>query len=551
MERRPPWHPFRHPGFCGLRGSVCCITLLTLIILFPILWIERQSLTGVTAQNTTLVFNKTSHTAPRPHARVKRKRTPFKGQPSYTKLKQALNNLQPIALNSDAETPKTNLWYDALHLFARKAGINEACYVCALSPSTLSDAIPLYPVPLTANETAAALHALSDPTSPIVPDTTLPTGFPNFTGMLIRAHNGTTLHSKDGSSYDPVMTFNLGHHPFFNPHVCFSRACRRQSLFKGVSLNCSMTVNATCGTAPASNISECLLPQQWNTGNTLLFSTLNETVPWPSDLGAGALRHHVWVCGNRVYISLPPTWCGVCSLAELHPMVTVYSKLAHFGHQYPHYYPRTKRAVELRISPGEKALSGIIPTWGTINNAHNIDRLAFDLEELTHLAQQGFHMLPPVLTAMRTVILQHQMALDYLLASQGGLCHLIGQQCCTFIPDISDNVTHVVDHLNTLLHDMKDRDAALGKGWDFWSWLTSGSWRTWLVHIGIMVGGAFLCLMICSCCVLPFIHRLISSLITTTMVRYTPLTPLPVPTPPSPPSYYSSADDSSSDEMSV
>lgn len=33
------------------------------------------------------------------------------------------------------------------------------------------------------------------------------------------------------------------------------------------------------------------------------------------------------------------------------------------------------------------------------------------------------------------VALQNCMALDYLLANQGGTCVIIGQECCTYIND--------------------------------------------------------------------------------------------------------------------
>lgn len=38
----PPWHPFRHPGFCGLRGTVCFLLTLTVLIVIPLLWLEAQ-----------------------------------------------------------------------------------------------------------------------------------------------------------------------------------------------------------------------------------------------------------------------------------------------------------------------------------------------------------------------------------------------------------------------------------------------------------------------------------------------------------------------------
>lgn len=42
------------------------------------------------------------------------------------------------------------------------------------------------------------------------------------------------------------------------------------------------------------------------------------------------------------------------------------------------------------------------------------------------------------LVAIRTVALQNRLALDFLLAKEGGTCAIIGQECCTYIPGSSD-----------------------------------------------------------------------------------------------------------------
>ncbi|KAL7378671.1 hypothetical protein ABVT39_017104 [Epinephelus coioides] len=51
--------------------------------------------------------------------------------------------------------------------------------------------------------------------------------------------------------------------------------------------------------------------------------------------------------------------------------------------------------------------------------------------------------------------------MDLVLASQGGFVTLC-TDCCTYIPDITDNMTHVVAHLNDLLHLEKSRDTEFG-----------------------------------------------------------------------------------------
>ena len=49
--------------------------------------------------------------------------------------------------------------------------------------------------------------------------------------------------------------------------------------------------------------------------------------------------------------------------------------------------------------------------------------------------------------AMRTVVLQNRVVLDFILAARGGTCALIRSKCCTYIPDISENITNLVTHI--------------------------------------------------------------------------------------------------------
>lgn len=35
-SRQQPWHPFRHPGLCGLRGTMCFLFVISLVIVVPI-----------------------------------------------------------------------------------------------------------------------------------------------------------------------------------------------------------------------------------------------------------------------------------------------------------------------------------------------------------------------------------------------------------------------------------------------------------------------------------------------------------------------------------
>uniref|UniRef100_A0A8C9Z6R7 Uncharacterized protein n=1 Tax=Sander lucioperca TaxID=283035 RepID=A0A8C9Z6R7_SANLU len=54
---------------------------------------------------------------------------------------------------------------------------------------------------------------------------------------------------------------------------------------------------------------------------------------------------------------------------------------------------------------------------------------------------------------IKLTLLKHDMALDYILAKQGGLCvalNLTGDDCYTLIPDNTDNITSVIDALKSI-----------------------------------------------------------------------------------------------------
>ena len=51
------------------------------------------------------------------------------------------------------------------------------------------------------------------------------------------------------------------------------------------------------------------------------------------------------------------------------------------------------------------------------------------------------------MVALRKLALQNREALDYLWGSQGGMCAVMGDECCTFVPNSSMNVTYLADYI--------------------------------------------------------------------------------------------------------
>ena len=98
---------------------------------------------------------------------------------------------------------------------------------------------------------------------------------------------------------------------------------------------------------------------------------------------------------------------------------------------------------------------------------------------------------------IRRVVLQNRLALDILVATQGGTCAIIHAQCCTYLPDMSTNVTHFTKHVNKMIQAMDSPEPSVTSLWEI---LTSSPWwKTILITIILIVLFLFFAPCICNC----------------------------------------------------
>ena len=430
--------------------------------------------------------------------------------------------------------PENNAWYAAMKVAARKI-TNESCYACAQLPQGVGTSLPLKTIPLNTSETLGVMLAFTlgvSSESRDVGDMTdqlgqLNISVVNYGGSTARFWNMTLV--KEQEVYQPVMIINPTEQ---RGDVCFSRKCfTTEDHYLGIS-TCKQKVTATCGMMWDKGASETCKYKVPYVAPLNLTDTIslqrpgydNPFVRMPSSDGYGSLREHVWVCGKSVYQSLRPGWCGTCYLAKLVPSVILFPNLTHFHTDYAHYYvPSREKRSTVRVSPEEKGFGGVFPWWGTVNNAHKIDELALELENLTTLVGEGFLSLSPSIQGLRNVALQNRMALDLMLASQGGVCHIIGTDCCTYIPDISDNMTHIVSHLNDLLFKEKNKDSQMPEGWNWGSWLTLTGWKNVLLKFLTPILISFCVLVLLACFIVPCIKTMVATLIKSMIGQYVQL----------------------------
>lgn len=333
-----------------------------------------------------------------------------------------------------------------------------SCYVCSVWPHAAYEGTVFLPVPVAANVTIFTLLKWTTRGMNI-------SDFPWLQQHTLSFRNISTFTTKDNLTVvrqGVVMRFRRDAHPSADPELCFHSPVTTFTLHRlGHARGCNLTLNVSCGVNNCDNrVDQYTHPTGGGSssvpfivmmyltkvlGSTPLYrlnrtdnssSPINEVnILIPSDLGYSSPTTMMWTCGKHSYLFLPAGWSGTCYLSLLTPNIYKVENVS--THVTRH---RVKREY---ISPGKKAAIALIPLYGPVALAHTIDQLAIDLENLTALTTKGFSVMNDEMKALRAVALQNRMALDLTLAQVGGVCQLIGDQCCTYIPDVSDNMTDI------------------------------------------------------------------------------------------------------------
>ena len=114
-----------------------------------------------------------------------------------------------------------------------------------------------------------------------------------------------------------------------------------------------------------------------------------------------------------------------------------------------------------------------------------VDALTSFTQQVLQDSQKAISTLNAEKAQIKKVVLQNRLALDILTAAQGGTCAIIHTQCCTYIPDMSTNVTHFTKHMNKMIGVTDTPEASIASLWEM---LTSSPWwKTILITIILTV----------------------------------------------------------------
>uniref|UniRef100_A0AAY5ER42 Uncharacterized protein n=1 Tax=Electrophorus electricus TaxID=8005 RepID=A0AAY5ER42_ELEEL len=242
----------------------------------------------------------------------------------------------------------------------------------------------------------------------------------------------------------------------------------------------------------------------------------------PAILGTGISAAIMWVCGRMEYSSLPTLIVRCCTPALTIPSLVIYtcSQLTS---------DRAKRSVingtpnryggyvlaNPWTNPGMNAGGSLFLGGGTTAALNKINGLAWQVLNLANRSENAMALLNDKVNKIRTAVMQNRLALDLLLAKEGGICKVINETCCFDIPSYYNSITDIILHMKTAIAEPPPAD-------DSWfSWLTElvGPWGSWLINICFPILLIIVLILVCGPCLLSLLSSFIT-LISTSVINH-------------------------------
>uniref|UniRef100_A0A4W5QHH8 Uncharacterized protein n=1 Tax=Hucho hucho TaxID=62062 RepID=A0A4W5QHH8_9TELE len=280
--------------------------------------------------------------------------------------------------------------------------------------------------------------------------------------------------------------------------------------------------------------------------------TINDTWPVEGMNQTSGLADVWWMCGPKRTLTpvLRGNWQGTCALVSLIIPLTIIDisadKLlgtAPEGVVKKHVHNRPQRSapwegdshsdihtnmlgVPVGIPPDFQAvrwndgLWHLFPFIGpAIVDARQtawINYIYYNQQRFVNFSRTALTGMAEQLEATSRVARQNRLALDMILASQGGVCKMFGDQCCTFIPNNTSpdgSISKVLIGLDKLAEEMKGW-AGVDEGGPF-SWLGEwfGKYSTLVVTGFLTLIIVFLLLMCCGACLIPCLRKSITDVV--------------------------------------
>nr|AEO17027.1 envelope glycoprotein [Echimys chrysurus] len=232
-----------------------------------------------------------------------------------------------------------------------------------------------------------------------------------------------------------------------------------------------------------------------------------------------------WICGNRAYALLPGNWAGSCVLGTVKPSFFLLPLQAEELLGDPSYarFHEKQNAITGNWKDDEWPPERIIQYFGPATWAENgvwghrtpismlnkIINLQAALEITAYETARALNPLVNEQTNLYNAAYQNRLALDYLLAKEGGICRKFNvTSCCLQIDDQGRAVREITKGMEELFHvpDQTWKGWTLGERFEGFS--TFGGFKAMVGGLTAVVG---ICLIIF--CLLPLARRVLKSMV--------------------------------------
>ncbi|XP_041430800.1 uncharacterized protein LOC121397684 [Xenopus laevis] len=184
-----------------------------------------------------------------------------------------------------------------------------------------------------------------------------------------------------------------------------------------------------------------------------------------------------YICGKKAYAWLPMGAEGRCTIGNVVPAVRTRTELSATSLIDTHSSAVLNLKIQKRELFNDKdkawAFFPALTGWG-IEMMARLNEYASLLDRMINNTVISVLAINVELAQIRKVALQNRMVLDYLLAEQGGVCVLVGEECCTYI---NDSESLVESHMAKVFELQKQARDISKNGFNPFTWLGNiGGW---------------------------------------------------------------------------
>ncbi|XP_073437677.1 endogenous retrovirus group PABLB member 1 Env polyprotein-like isoform X1 [Dendrobates tinctorius] len=220
------------------------------------------------------------------------------------------------------------------------------------------------------------------------------------------------------------------------------------------------------------------------------------------------------VCRSNAYRWIPKGAEGACTLAKLEPATWVWNE-----NDFP-YKKVPGHMIAKRSAPSPQPPKHLMHTpwylktgmvltgplgvmFGTLRNAQMIEELGDIFDNVTEYLFDAINVESAYMRQLIVITNQHSMVLDYLTASQGGFCQVVGPACCHYIdPSGLMRVTHDIEQARLIKEGIRKVNALEDLPFPEWlAWLNPlnlfkgiGGWISGIIHF--LIQAVFVILVI-------------------------------------------------------